>query len=136
MRFLKIGNGKLEPVANREQAHEVIMTIEELEALERKLQNKIEEAERWRKRVTGEDMAWKITRRIYSSTHFPYNWTLFLSIPLPHSPELFRSAQEIASRYFDSYMDRGYTLQYTAGAGWVLSLRVSNDEYETFTLPR
>lgn len=136
MRFFKVANGKLEHVPCREGAHEVLLTIEELEGLERRLKNKTEEAERWRKRATGQGGAWKITRRIFRKNRY-YAWILNISVPLSHSPELFEEVQRIVEKYFGEYMtkSRDYQLQHTPGAGWLLSLFLSEEEYNLLQMP-
>ncbi|GEN35925.1 hypothetical protein [Aneurinibacillus danicus] len=131
MKFYRIAeDGRHILTQKREEAAAVFMDIEELEKMERTIRNKTEEAERWRKKLTGEGLEWKITRviiHVYSS-----NYHVFMTVPVPHQLHKEQEAKDAVVKRFGHILNNleSYRLYFTPAAGWVLYLELYPVKYE------
>lgn len=121
-----------------DKAEWVMLDTEELTSLERKLQNKIEEAERWRKRLSGEDLEYKLIKLDYIDGKYP---TVYITIALPMAYRLTKDikdqAKRLVERVFSPYIseNRRYKLHFAPMAGWSVNLQLTEGELDTFQLP-
>lgn len=146
-RYFKMNQMSTDEVLKQEQADQVLMSRDELDSIERKLQNKVEEADRWRKRVTGEDLEYKIVTVDYihekqAGVGIAKNMpVVFLVISLPFayimSKEIKDQVKSHVEHIFSQYIkpSKGYKLHFSPKAGWSVHLQLTEEELDSFRLP-
>lgn len=136
-RYYLVNEGKFQEIYKPDQAEWIMLESGELGSLERKLQNKTEEAERWRKRLSGEDLNYKLIKVDYIDGGNPIAYVT-ISLPLAFRLEVKDEAKRLVEHVFSAYISehRRYKLHFAPLAGWSVNLQLTEGELNTFQLPQ
>jgi hypothetical protein len=126
----------MDEVYKPNQADLVLVEKEELDAIERKLQNQIEEVGRWRRKFSGDNLEYKLIKVDYIDGGSPIAYVT-ISLPLAFQLEIKDQAKQLVERVFIPYIShqRRYKLHFTSLAGWSVNLQLTEEELDTFQLP-